>query len=111
MTAKLTVLNTPEVQRFEAMMADAEAEIAKYKCLHEHARSSLAQVLRQAEKEQGGKFRSPNWVLSRSTQTRSRTVSITKLRQYVTDEIISRCTSVRWVKVQELIKNVKRKST
>jgi hypothetical protein len=111
MAAKLNILDTPEVQRFEAMLADAEAEIAKYKALHAHARSSLAAVLRQAEKETGKPQRAPNWVLSRSQTTTKRTVLISLLRKYVTDEIIGRCTTTSRTKVPELIKNVKRKST
>jgi hypothetical protein len=70
-------------------------------------KKQLESELRKAEKEQGKKFCSPAWMLTRSERKQVNKISIAKLKMYVTDEIIKRCQTTTWQNVQGLIKKPK----
>jgi hypothetical protein len=107
MAGKLNILENEnvticedELKKLYAKKLMVESEIAFW-------RDTLESELRQAEKQQGKKFCSANWMLTRSEKKQVNKISISKLKMYVTDEIIKRCQTTTWQTVQGLVKKPK----
>lgn len=95
MPKSLNILNDLEVvkieHRIEALIAqkrNIDAEI-------DYAKGQLVKMLRDKEAATGEKYRTPVWKLGRSSTKVVRTVSISLLRKFVTEEIIARCCTSR----------------
>jgi hypothetical protein len=107
MAKSLTVLDNENIKYLESELKTHYAKKSMIDDKIQLLKSALEKELREAENKDGKKYCSSEWMLTRTSEKRSRKLSITKLKQYVTEEIISRCCSVVYSKNQGLIKKPK----
>ncbi len=107
MAGKLNILENEAIEVLENKLESLYKQKSAIDFDIKIFKSRLEGELRKAEKEQNKKFCSANWMLTRSERKQVTKISISKLRMYVTDEIIKRCQTTTWQNVQGLIKKPK----
>lgn len=98
MGKSLEVIITPELTELEARIKQLEDE-RNFKTMEiNRAKERIAEILKGFEAKNPGKsYTSTDWSLCRTGKRKSHVISITQLRQWVTREVIDRCTMTRWV--------------